>query len=136
MESEFNAHGCIAAPRDTAFYQCGSPGVGVKILEQYFCTGTKGAIGLDTDPGLIDVKDETGIESLVYVVVGWNHARCSWHFPPIRPMISQIQFVSRIHNIFIIIKIVIHYAVPSMRFSVPEYIPKFSLLEKYYRLER
>lgn len=36
MVTEFYAHGSIAAPRDQTIYQCGSPGVGIEILQQYF----------------------------------------------------------------------------------------------------
>ena len=74
MVIEFYAHGGIAAPGDTAVYQCGSPGVGIEVLKQYLFTGAKGAIGLDTSPGLCNVNDETGIKVLVNVVVGRDHA--------------------------------------------------------------
>ena len=134
MVIEFYAHGGIAAPGDTAVYQCGSPGVGIKVLKQYLFTGAKSAIGLDTSPGLCNVNDETGIKALVNVVVGWDHAGGSWQFPSLGPMNFQVQFVRGIGSIFIILKIVIHFAVPSIRLSVTEYIPDFSPPGKYYRL--
>ena len=105
-------------------------------MKQYLFTGAKGAIGLDTSPGLCNVNDETGIKVLVNVVVGRDHADGSWQFPSIGPMNFQVQFVWGIGRIFIILKIVIHFAVPSIRLSGPEYTPDFSPLEKYYRLAR